>query len=502
MHSELSELNQETDLACDICVVGSGPASLSFVSKFFDSNLKILIVESGKLDYSESSQQLNEAESAGPRYLDLKNSRFRGYGGAGKIWAGVCRPMSADDFLPKNHIPLSGWPVSFSDLEFYYKEAAEIFGLDYNRFFDEDWSEYEPYHSAFSRLNHSQTKIDRLKFQQATEESRDLGKRWLKRIFEHGFIQLITDATVVDVRRNIPSGYSVIAKSLAQEVRKINAKVLILGAGAIENPRILMTSEAHKSIRRNDFLGSCFMSHPGFGPLADVKLSNNNFCVSQGSEQFFNFEANLVHRNESKILRHGIALTRARSIGHNLSSNASLSGVRQELSNYFAGLKCELFGYGKYVASDWLLSVGLEQPPIVDNRVSLSSKKDLHSVNVPKVYWGAISEQEKKTVRSAIRLFAQELGIVGLGNLALKDELLASTIFGDDDPINHHIGTTRMSRSEDRGVVDSNLEHFQLRNLFLTGSSVFSTSSIVNPTMTIVALSLRLGEYVKARFLG
>ena len=74
MHSELSELNQETDLACDICVVGSGPASLSFVSKFFDSNLKILIVESGKLDYSESSQQLNEAESAGPRYLDLKNS--------------------------------------------------------------------------------------------------------------------------------------------------------------------------------------------------------------------------------------------------------------------------------------------------------------------------------------------------------------------------------------------------------------------------------------------
>ena len=77
------------------------------------------------------------------------------------------------------------------------------------------------------------------------------------------------------------------------------------------------------------------------------------------------------------------------------------------------------------------------------------------------------------------------------------NELLSGQSYKFNDPINHHIGTTRMSESSKTGVVDKNCKVFGVSNLYIAGSSVFATSSIVNPTYTIIALSLRLGEYLK-----
>ena len=54
-----------------------------------------------------------------------------------------------------------------------------------------------------------------------------------------------------------------------------------------------------------------------------------------------------------------------------------------------------------------------------------------------------------------------------------------------------------MSDNPQTGVVDKNCKVFGLSNLYISSSSVFTTSSIVNPTYTIIALSLRLGEYLK-----
>ena len=64
----------------------------------------------------------------------------------------------------------------------------------------------------------------------------------------------------------------------------------------------------------------------------------------------------------------------------------------------------------------------------------------------------------------------------------------------------HHSGATRMSASPQSGVVDSNLKVFGLENLFVTGSSVFPTNGWVNPTFTIIALSLRLTNHLDSLF--
>jgi choline dehydrogenase-like flavoprotein len=61
----------------------------------------------------------------------------------------------------------------------------------------------------------------------------------------------------------------------------------------------------------------------------------------------------------------------------------------------------------------------------------------------------------------------------------------------------HHMGTTRMSDCPETGVVDANCRVFGLDNLYIAGSSVYPTAGTANPTLTLVALALRLADRLK-----
>jgi len=63
----------------------------------------------------------------------------------------------------------------------------------------------------------------------------------------------------------------------------------------------------------------------------------------------------------------------------------------------------------------------------------------------------------------------------------------------------HHMGTTRMHDDPRQGVVDSDCRVQGVSNLYVAGSSVFPTGGYANPTLTIVALALRLAEHLKRR---
>ena len=62
----------------------------------------------------------------------------------------------------------------------------------------------------------------------------------------------------------------------------------------------------------------------------------------------------------------------------------------------------------------------------------------------------------------------------------------------------HHMGTTRMDCDPAKGVVDSNCRVHGISNLFIAGSSVFPTVGSDMPTITIVALALRLADQLEA----
>ena len=59
------------------------------------------------------------------------------------------------------------------------------------------------------------------------------------------------------------------------------------------------------------------------------------------------------------------------------------------------------------------------------------------------------------------------------------------------------MGTTRMGKSVNDSVCDKNNRVHGYQNLFLSGSSVFTTGGASNPTISIIALGLRLSNYLK-----
>jgi choline dehydrogenase-like flavoprotein len=95
------------------------------------------------------------------------------------------------------------------------------------------------------------------------------------------------------------------------------------------------------------------------------------------------------------------------------------------------------------------------------------------------------------------RLFGVELGRAGFGRLrstvSQDDVTWPTDLYGDE----HNIGTTRMHREAAFGVVDEHCRVHSVANLYVAGSSVFPTSGAFNPTLTIVALALRLADHIK-----
>jgi choline dehydrogenase-like flavoprotein len=62
----------------------------------------------------------------------------------------------------------------------------------------------------------------------------------------------------------------------------------------------------------------------------------------------------------------------------------------------------------------------------------------------------------------------------------------------------HHMGTTRMSATDADGVVDKNSKIHTVDKTFVASGCVFTTGGYANPTISIVALALRLADHLKS----
>jgi hypothetical protein len=143
-----------------------------------------------------------------------------------------------------------------------------------------------------------------------------------------------------------------------------------------------------------------------------------------------------------------------------------------------------------------------EQAPNPQSRVSLSDEKDRFGLHRPRLDW-RLTELDKRGLSLLPKLIGTELGRLNLGRVRLSDWLqsngfeAAKGLGGGP----HHMGTTRMSDDPKKGVVDRNCRVHGNANLYIAGGSVFPTSGYNMPTLTIVALALRLADHLKTRLI-
>jgi choline dehydrogenase-like flavoprotein len=144
----------------------------------------------------------------------------------------------------------------------------------------------------------------------------------------------------------------------------------------------------------------------------------------------------------------------------------------------------------------WLgIGCACEQIPNPASRVGLSTEKD--ALGLPKILldW-RLTDQDLRSLVEHTHSLALEFGALGIGRMLRNQEQEAAwpeRVRGG----NHHMGTTRMHDDPKQGVVDRNSRVHGVDNLYVAGSSVFPTSGAANPTLTLIALTLRLACHLR-----
>lgn len=142
-----------------------------------------------------------------------------------------------------------------------------------------------------------------------------------------------------------------------------------------------------------------------------------------------------------------------------------------------------------------------EQAPEQSSRIELSKEKtDRFGVPLTELHWQK-SDLDRVTLAKSCWQFAQFCMARGYGRFKLQEWLLTGGEYPENDELAgfHHMGGTRMSASAAFGVVDGNCKVFGSENLYMAGSSVFTTSGHNNPTLPIVQLAVRLGEHLSEK---
>jgi choline dehydrogenase-like flavoprotein len=144
-----------------------------------------------------------------------------------------------------------------------------------------------------------------------------------------------------------------------------------------------------------------------------------------------------------------------------------------------------------------------EHAPNRDSHVALSGERDAFGLPRLTVRVG-FSEVDYRTVVELHRTISGRFDMTHTGRLPFDEALIRNHMA---DQIMHfysgahHLGTTRMSDSPANGVVDANSRVHDVDDLFVAGSSVFVTSGCANPTLTIVALAVRLAAHLRQRLI-
>ena len=265
----------------------------------------------------------------------------------------------------------------------------------------------------------------------------------------------------------------------------------MLATGGVENVKLLLNSNdvQSKGIGNDkDNVGKYFMEHPEYDSpyamaLAIDDVAAQNFVHFGPTRQLPTIMPTASTQRQHKLLNAAIELRRYKP------SRASKKTLESAASS-FAQLDSANENYKTFTTF-----VRTEMPPLAKNKCYLVDDKDAFgNQHVGLSY--SVDESSEYTLQKLAEVLGMELGRSRIGRLNTsykagdhKEKMLYGW---------HHMGTTRMADSPDKGVVDKNCQVFGVSNLYLAGSSVFATSSYANPTYTLVALALRLADHLKS----
>ncbi|NYE62152.1 choline dehydrogenase-like flavoprotein [Duganella sp. 1224] len=528
-----------------VCIVGAGAAGITLACELDGSGIEVLLLEAGGYvaDPAVDDDYVGQARAPHPPTTQFRRSVL---GGTTGIWGGRCVPFDPIDFERRDYIADSGWPIPYQEVARYYPRA-----LAYCDAGADEFSVAEALPGARPTLADLRPNpvllSDRI---ERYSLPTDFGKRYRAKLAASTNVTTLLYARCVGLQRAPGSERIGAVEVVDQAGRRLHiaADTVVLATGGIEVPRLLFQSdpEGPGLGNHNDLLGRYYACHfentcgrvvpgqPGtpfqFEKTRDGVYARRKLQFSDQTqrEQRLLNTAFRLHFPEYSDARHGSAVMSAiflaksvllpeyRAILQHSGAPAATSGRAAHLRNVACGLPA-LATFG----AQWLflrvlaqrklpytlvpnadgsfpLEFNCEQTPLAYSRITPSRERDRHGMRRVEVDW-RVSQDDLDAAYRGFGVLRQALQQHSGSRLDYDDEQLRARLAGSVPLGGHHIGTARMADSPRHGVVDTHCALFQCPNLYLASAAVFPTSSHANPTLTIVALALRLADHLRAQ---
>jgi choline dehydrogenase-like flavoprotein len=532
----------------DVCIVGGGPAGITLAHELIGSGLKVILVESGGRRRKSAAEALNEGAEVSGSFAPLSLFRRRMLGGASVIWGGRCVPLDPIDFEVREHVPLSGWPVSYDEVAAYYPRASRYCEIDHATPGDSNEPDAgRPFLDGFASEEVLTCSYE--KFSAPTNFGRKYGPalraaRSVMVLVNTTCTQLVSDGSGRIVEAS--------CATLNDGHLRVQAGKFVLASGSVEVFRLLANSPSPAGHALGDgggMLGRCLMNHIE-GTVGRLVLDRPDRPISWGFERS---EGGVYRRR--RITIHPSAQRRRKTLNfvarlhhelvadprhHNPILSAMYFAKRMLLPEYRAKLSIvgdsatmpkgamfwslharnilmgapALAGFSAgwlwkrhllyrripYVVLEsrrgiYPLDINAEDSPTPDNHLYLTHARDRFGTRQVGVKWKP-SASDFESIATSCRLLRNAFAASGAGVYQFDDARLDDEVRKFMPIGGHHIGVTRMSRSPREGVVDPQCRVHGTANLFVASASVFPTSGYASPTLTIVALSIRLADHL------
>jgi len=529
-------------LAADVCIIGAGAAGITLARQFAGTRHEVLLLESGGLQEEPATQQLYAGSVADERlHSPPDRYRQRRFGGTTTIWGGRCMPLDPIDFEAREYIPHSGWPITRSALENFYPLANSLCEAGEFKYSAAEAFDPQPREmiEGFASSNFSTNTLER--FSCPT----DFGARYGRRLRDAHNVRVLLHANVVELRleESAQRLKSAAVRTLRGGNFNVSARLFVLATGGLEVARLLLASRSvlKEGIgNRHDVVGRYYMCHLA-GTMGALTINRPLAAVWNGydiSEEgvycrrrialtaaaqrrlgIGNFIARLHHpritdpnhRNAILSLLYLAKFMIPYEYGKRLhgEERANLRTWLKHVGNVAAG-PFDAVGFAWHMLKDrklaqrkfpsiiirpkanlFSLDFHAEQQPNPSSRVTLEESTDALGMPQISIDW-RYTAGDVETLAKSMALLAADFRQSGVGDLrydpaSLEEEMTRYGAYGG-----HHIGTARMGSDPRTSVVDADCRLHDVPNLYVAGAAVFPTSGQANPTLTLVALALRL----------
>lgn len=487
MLREASDVERDALLRADVCIAGGGAAGITLALALRDRGLSVVVLESGGLQAEPDTQALYLGSSSGVPY-DPSGTRLRFLGGTTNHWAGWCRPLDPADLEGEVWGPGMGWPIGRADLDPYYGAAAVVCELNVDGEDPAVWSRVGEDPLA-PIADDDVVTTGLFRFSPPTH----FGTRYRADLERAEDVVVLLGANVVNIveDRGRISRFDV--ATLGGNRFRVRSRAYVVATGGIETARLLLASRDSDAAgvgNANDLVGRYFMDHIEVTVATAVLTSKVDPKYLAGHIGLLRF---VLTFTAAARREHGLPALAfvVEDFPYRTPESADLSTVPHD------DVAAVLRLVEGTSTAPYSLQVRAEPRPNPDSRVTLSDDRDALGMPKVDVHW-ALAPSDRESVARGVELLGDHLGSIGAGYVRADIPDLAtsarSLYYGA-----HHMGTTRMGDTPSDGVVDRDCRVHGVDNLWIAGSSVFPTVGYSNPTLTIVALTLRLADHLSSR---